>query len=364
VSPGARTLDRSVDRPPSRQILPGLTGLRGIGAAWVVLFHVTYPLQPPVLRAGYLGVDLFFLLSGFVLSHAHGVRGEIRDVRTYRRFLGLRLARIYPLHLFALLLVALAVLEWPGFATSFGPGPERFGLRSFIASVLLVQNLGIGMPTGWNTPAWTLSAEWFASLLFPVFLLAARPLRSTRAALAATWVALLVFAAFLGLTHHRTPDVAGPPGMVRMACEFAAGCMLHRAYAAGAAAAGRMAWMAAAAIAIGVLGPGTDTLAVFGFPVVVLLAARENAVSRSLCRPTVQFLGKISYSIYLLHWIILQAAIRWADVLGIGGWGYAAWLTAAVVIVLAASALSYRCIEVPARNMLRNRIVLRPRRGA
>jgi peptidoglycan/LPS O-acetylase OafA/YrhL len=51
-------------------------------------------------------------------------------------------------------------------------------------------------------------------------------------------------------------------------------------------------------------------------------------------------------------------------VLGIGGWGYAAWLTAAVMIVLAASALSYRCIEVPARNMLRNRIVLRPRRGA
>jgi peptidoglycan/LPS O-acetylase OafA/YrhL len=49
------------------KVISGLTGLRGIGAAWVVLFHLQQGSEIPVLDVGYMGVDLFFILSGFVL---------------------------------------------------------------------------------------------------------------------------------------------------------------------------------------------------------------------------------------------------------------------------------------------------------
>ena len=91
--------------------LPGLTGLRGIGAIWVVVFHAQHGMNLPVADAGYLGVDLFFILSGFILSHAHP---ETRwDWVRYRTFLRTRFARILPMHWAGLALVGLVLVVYP-----------------------------------------------------------------------------------------------------------------------------------------------------------------------------------------------------------------------------------------------------------
>src|SRR6188768_1996982 len=99
------------------EAIPGLTGLRGIGALWVLLFHWAglrqWGREAPVLGFGYLGVDLFFLLSGFVLTHVY-LRRLSLDWASYRQFLLLRFARIYPLYASVLLAFAAAILLIPG----------------------------------------------------------------------------------------------------------------------------------------------------------------------------------------------------------------------------------------------------------
>src|SRR5512135_599191 len=92
--------------------IPSLTGLRAFAAWWVVFFHCSF-LLPAALpkvywfaRLGYLGVDLFFVLSGFIISYNYWDKLASFSVKAYREFLWLRLARLYPVHLFTLLVSA------------------------------------------------------------------------------------------------------------------------------------------------------------------------------------------------------------------------------------------------------------------
>ncbi len=109
---------------------------------WVVLFH-TFQGSGTSIRIidmGYAGVDLFFVLSGFVLSHVYFDDRQISTLAGYSRFLGVRLARIYPLHLVALCCLGIIVLVLPGFADAYPAAQQRFGSGAFIANLFLVQN--------------------------------------------------------------------------------------------------------------------------------------------------------------------------------------------------------------------------------
>ena len=75
--------------------IPALTGLRGIAALWVVFFHLEYGSAIPIIEKGYLGVDIFFILSGFILMHAYS--GPKSNKFGYTRFIKARIARVYPL---------------------------------------------------------------------------------------------------------------------------------------------------------------------------------------------------------------------------------------------------------------------------
>lgn len=90
--------------------IDALTGIRAIAALWVVGFHFgLFPLGSlglddalPVLRYGYLGVDLFFVLSGFIIYHVHQRDAGSLSIGSVLHFYGLRLARMYPVHLLTL----------------------------------------------------------------------------------------------------------------------------------------------------------------------------------------------------------------------------------------------------------------------
>ncbi|MDE2575036.1 MAG: acyltransferase [Rhodospirillales bacterium] len=209
--------------------LPGLTGLRGVGAMWVFIYHAQVVQNNPLFDAGYMGVDVFFILSGFVLSHAYSMQGWSSNGYLY--FFRARMARLYPMHLTALILLLVLVLLWPHFTAPFAPG--KFSGSELAASIFLVQSWGFGNPDPWNGPAWSLSAEMFASLIFPAVLIAAR-----KSSLLANpiWLCnalLALFIVFLIITNNPNPGVIGRAGMVRMICEFGCGCVLYQAFGAG-----------------------------------------------------------------------------------------------------------------------------------
>ncbi|NQE61441.1 acyltransferase [Caulobacter sp. RHG1] len=176
------TAQRGAGRPPplasaggsyAAQNLPALTSIRFLLALGVVLFHLQIvmlsPDAPPIaiIERARLGVDIFFILSGFVLAHTYGE--AYREGRyNHRRFLVARLARIYPNHLAMLLLMTgvagLAIALRQPFDA------ERYSLSRWVMELTLTQAwLPVIPPSEWNGPAWSLSAEWAAYLAFPLF---------------------------------------------------------------------------------------------------------------------------------------------------------------------------------------------------
>jgi len=158
------------------EILP-FTALRGLAAWWVVAYHFRefIPVGDNariVLSRGALAVDLFFIMSGFVMALSYGRGFQHRvTARGYFRFLALRVGRIYPVHLLVLCLfvsvpLALAV-------TGRSPLPGQFSVGYFVQSLVLVQASGFGQGVAWNLPAWSISTEMVFYLLFPFVMLGA-----------------------------------------------------------------------------------------------------------------------------------------------------------------------------------------------
>jgi peptidoglycan/LPS O-acetylase OafA/YrhL len=292
--------------------MPALTALRGVGAAWVFAFHLLLGVAPWPISHGYLGVDMFFILSGFILSHVYLDRLKRFSSSGCKHFLLVRLARIYPLHVVCLGLIALVVVSLPGFAERYPHGQALFSASALIASLLLIQNWFYWPPDCWNNPAWSLSAEWFLYLAFPFLAVALRYVRTPRFALwlgAACLVGLATTLAFRGISLN----VTGTPGMLRAGCEFLSGCLVQKAFGLGVRLRHPVALIVALAFiamtSLTYLHPSFDVLAPFGFSILILIAAdRESRVGAWLgIRPLV-FLGEISYSLYLIHWIVIQVA--------------------------------------------------------
>jgi peptidoglycan/LPS O-acetylase OafA/YrhL len=151
------------------QIAP-LTALRFFAAAWVVLYHYWPNLNaaatPDFAAKGYLGVELFFVLSGFVISYVYQGQVERGGFR-YGAFLWARLARVYPLHLATLGAVLLMALG--AAAAGVAVGAEVFDAAALPANLALVHAWGFAPTAAFNHPSWSISAEWFAYLTFPLF---------------------------------------------------------------------------------------------------------------------------------------------------------------------------------------------------
>ncbi|MBL8546206.1 MAG: acyltransferase [Hyphomonadaceae bacterium] len=115
---------------------------------------------------GYLGVDLFFTLSGFILAHVYLTSLEGGRFG-YGGFLKNRIARVYPMHLAAL--GAMLVLFVGATAMGAGVGsPDAFKWSDLPAHLFMVHAWGATSAVGWNFPSWSISAEWLAYLLFPL----------------------------------------------------------------------------------------------------------------------------------------------------------------------------------------------------
>ena len=206
-----------------RRDFPALTGLRFFLALWVILHHLTGPGQKleatalllpdgmfTLIRGGYQAVTTFFVLSGFVLTRSYAATAWSRR-NTLRYALG-RVARVYPVYLLSLAVVAPFILA-----------DQTPGKPGYLAAHLLLVQAWLGaIPVNWNTPAWSLSCEMFFYAMFPLaasFIRSANWRRVAAAAAVAVCLTRVMWASGISdnikpLPLERLPD--GHRGRLRL----------------------------------------------------------------------------------------------------------------------------------------------------
>ncbi|RZJ44647.1 MAG: acyltransferase [Brevundimonas sp.] len=343
------------------QDLRSLTALRFMAAAWVAVYAFWPDLsaggQPLLVGKGYLGVELFFVLSGFILSHVYlAAAGEARF--SYRGFLWARIARVYPLHLFTLL--AVGVLGVAATVAGMAIDANILSWSSLPANLLMVHAWGFAPTAGWNHPSWSISAEWFAYLTFPAFAFVAWKLR------ARPWAAVLAAVVFLGALYWIFPRVAGFSlteatirwGALRIVPCFALGCALYLVYRSKPLARPAL-WAVACAVLMltsAAFGLWDAITVVMAGGLILALSCLPNARAGVLASAPAVYLGEVSYSVYMVLTPYKLVAVNVAKkALGLGDAGLppVVWLTVLLGLVPAAM-LSYHLVEKPARRWLRS----------
>ncbi len=356
--------------------LPALTGLRAYAAVWVMLLHLQYSLgvRPHVdlgafVAHGFWAVDIFFVLSGFILCLTYAGRLEARWP-VYVDYLLARFARIYPLHLLTLLLLG-AVYFGGHLLGHFQPLPAGFRPDQFLANLGLLHAWSTVDRLNWNYPSWSISAEWFAYLLLlpaAVWLLR----RSASWAL----VALALGAWFaLAFALLRQGQAIGEQhvswALPRITAGFLLGCATFRlarhypltprvADAMLLASIGLIVVAAYAAAELEVLiGPASMAL-------VWALANPGRWGRRVFADRGAVYWGERSYAIYMLHapvQILINLLLLRAGLVDLSR--AAGWLLfgGQVLLVLGLSAWVYYAVEAPARRAIRRLSPLAPDGG-
>ena len=368
--------------------IKALSGLRIIAAVWVVLFHFRPLLEQaapgfrsalaPVLNCGAQGVDLFFILSGFVLTWTYLDRmGDSWSTRATLHFLWLRLARVWPVYLVTLHLAAL----WIIFTLYVGHQPsqvaDQLNAVSYVRQLLLVQLWFQPFFDGssWDGPAWSISAEWLAYLLFGVLVLVIfRVARATRVrgmlwlAIAASLPPTLLL---LTTGQFYTPWSWLP----RIVMQFTAGALACAAVRKlqlsdrARRGAGYLSVVLFVAI-VGILYlldahriakiyDSSGFVDVLFVPLVVTLAIGLGTLPRLLSTRVMVYCGHISFSLYMVHELV-HTAWNWTvaqfEIMLVPGWVAKLAVAGVLAIAFVGAALLYHFVEEPARLWMRRMV--------
>ena len=361
-----------------RNHIRGLTGLRGVAATWVLALHVwqfgggqRYPVaiagwvfDPTwLLSCGYFGVDLFFVLSGFLLSLPYHRAAERRlPTPSLVRFWHHRVRRVLPAYWLQLVVLVAVYASLGQF--------DRIQPANLLAHLGLVQNL-VGAGPLLNAVYWSMPIEWNFYMALPLlaFLMGRAP-GWLVAVFALVWSLTYRLLAYLSWFDPAIGQYISYPSINQLPARldqfvygmFAAWILVRRPHWVQ-----RPGWWLAAGM-IGILamvvgaGPRDDFLVRFdapwlffhhsllaaSFAVLMLGVAAGSQLGRHLfAGRTAVWLGLISYSLYLWHYPLLKL---WQYLVGAGWFGAAPllslWLLAIPIILLVAW-LSYRYVELP-----------------
>jgi len=371
------------DSKPHYELLDGLRGVAALLVVWYHLFEAfaTSPVDQR-FNHGYLAVDFFFLLSGFVIGYAYDERWG-RGLRM-RDFIKRRLIRLHPMVVLGALLGAAAFfvqgsVRWNGEPVSTG-----MVLAALLCGLLLIpawpgaghEVRGNGEMYPLNGPGWSLFFEYLGNLLY-MLLLRRLPTRWLTLLVALTGAALAAFAIgdLSGYGHLGVGwTLAGsnfPGGMLRLLFAFPAGLLLARRFRPvrirGAF------WLCSLSLAVLLAMPyvGSEQNHLFNglydtlstlllFPLLLWLGASGHATDAATAR-ICGFLGDISYPLYMVHYPSMYLFYAW-----VWNHGYTfseVWPVAAALfagnILLAWFVL--KIYDEPLRRLLTARF-LRPRR--
>lgn len=379
--------------------IPSLTPLRGIAATLVVLFHFDLfvgpiaPLGNMMVDKLYLMVDLFFVLSGFIMYHVYGSWFDKGiGQKSFLDFMKARFARLYPLHLFMLIyMIGWACALWVQLDKSAIPEIVQSILdpKAIPSSLLLIQAWGMHFNAPWNTASWSISVEWLLYLAFPFLVLfMARYKNMAKWILGGTaiggllvimyWIQPyyeLLWAAEFGIEGGRGPtntiDLITGPALLRGLCGFIVGMITYEAYQKN--------WMKSilqkgfwflgillSMFALWVNDLLPDVLAVGLFGVLILHSAYVEGLTKKILNNRVfTYLGDISFSIYMVHIPLILSFFMYSMMQGnfpdptaegpaeidlLGNWIGALIFLA---ISIGVASLTYRFVELPMRSRLK-----------
>ncbi len=388
-----------------------LTGIRFIAAAWVLLYHLQGPLNTigllvipglgDVMRVGRLGVDLFFALSGFILTHTYLRRmGPALKGRSALDFWWLRLARVYPVHLAMIVIAGIAVV---GQAKVTGDALDRDWLNpiDLLKNLFLVQEWGANPDRGWNFVAWSLSMEWLAYLIFPLLVLLLWVLhrRVSTPILVLLWLTAMSPILYYGLSTSDSYYTSNWGSTYRILTEFTAGAItylivcrllpddkmqeparprverlattmsvvLPMLVIAGAIVLGNL--PAAQPPQITIDGDAEPLPPYFHLLLVPLLIAwigalalSRRGLARWLSTRTLVLGGFISYSLYMTHLVwfgLWRAGMKAVDI--DGGALYAIGVVGLIVGAFIIAWLMWKFVEEPSREAMRGWVGARKR---
>lgn len=361
-----------------------LDGLRGVAALLVVWYHVFEGFQfvgnKPVIdfiNHGYLAVDFFFILSGFVVGYAYDNRWG--KTLTLGGFFRRRLIRLQPMVCMGALIGAASFLlsgmeRWDGTHATLW-----LTFLAFVCGCLMLPALpgmprevrGNGEMFPLNGPCWSLFFEYVGNIVYALFIrrLSTRLLAVLSFALccALAWFAVTAQSGYgsigVGWTVDRT-NILG--GSLRMLCPFTMGLLLSRIFKPIHYARGAF-WTSAALLliifhvpyihsdgALSLNGIFEAACIIAVFPLVVWYAASgktTDIASTRICR----FLGDISFPLYIVHYPLMYAFYMWL----IKTRQYTLYETwpAALAVVTASIILAWLCLklyDMPVRKWLRN----------
>jgi peptidoglycan/LPS O-acetylase OafA/YrhL len=365
-----------------------LTSLRGIAALVVVVHHFAYYTLPQTgkflssyshfFKNGYLCVDFFFILSGFIMAYVYtnDFYGQVNK-SDYWKYLRARFARIYPLHLFTLLvLVSLELIKMITLGNAF---TGKFSLMALAANIFLLQAFDLSCPplfwcgTYWNEPAWSISVEFVTYTFFPFilyFILRLNP-RGDLIFYVCTLLALFLLIKF---TRGNLDSIIGLPSIARCSLESVLGIITYKVYQRSnyqsrviptAITAVSMVWI------LGVMHSWTDNyrgihdwsiLPACSLLILGVSNQSHRASAKILSSKTLIYLGTISYSIYMVHWCLSELLkIFWLSKLdptfdhGLSLTQCLIGLMLFLLTTISASSMTYKFIEVPMRTYLKFR---------
>lgn len=350
--------------------MDGLTGLRAIAAIWVIAYH--YGLGPfgrlhlirvfPFIGFGYLGVDLFFMLSGFVIWHVHGDDFRRPSVERFKRFMMLRVARLCPVYLFTLLLLG-AIFLLSTAVASWHMNPANYTLHDFLINMTMLQTWGLVSHPTWNYPDWSVSAEWFCYFLFPFAALMFIGLKRAHAILIVATLFLVLAGVYLFAFGRTMNHAAGWMALTRALIEFLTGCLLRHIF--GQARVNRINWTVPLLVLLGLIfitfeihSALTPFMSVLLFPILILAAsARTNLIGRLVSSKPLVAIGSASYSLYLMQAPVQKAVKPLARHVVPADPAVATLIIGFYLSTLAAGTfLVYQFIERPMRRKLRKRL--------
>lgn len=354
-------------------LLP-LTSLRFLAALMIVIHHApnyfSWAWASAVPASSVHGVSFFFVLSGFILTHVY----TSKPLPGYGRFLGARFARLWPIHLFSLLMLITFVR--PDSITFDGPG--LFDKRVVLAANLSLLHAAVPMTAyqfSWNAVSWSISTEAFFYLAFPLLLIRIEKTwhwKLLGAAVLAAGVFVLGHLAKLpmtsGIEELNIASLTYTNPLVR-GFEFCLGMaawVIWKKYIRDLKLSA-LTWTAlecAALIATGlwlVYGYYAVTKHIHSLPVllaleragscwilailIIILAAGRGAVGKALSIRPLVFLGEISFSVYMIHQVLMKI---------MAGWMPKDFVTATSYFgaLLFLSAASYVLIEKPCQKRI------------
>lgn len=341
---------------------PDVDGLRAVAVLSVVIFHAL----PAILPGGFIGVDVFFVISGYLITSiilGEQAKGRFSLAGFYER----RIRRIFPA-----LFVVVAASALAG-AFLMTPADYAAFARSALAAMGFYSNLHFHREAGYFTPAaetqpllhtWSLGVEEQFYLVAPLvfMVLAGRFERWRRPVFWVVFLASLMVSAWGAATNARWAFYLPHARAFELMC----GMALAMGLAPRVASARGNEWLGAAGLLMILIAAATFNSAT-AFPgFAALLPAvgaallihsathkRQTLVARGLSWAPVIYAGKISYSLYLWHWPLFAfAGYTWGADIGVGS------RLALIGVAIALAALTHRYIEQPARMWRGSRAVV------